>query len=271
MCSRRDHLYQTGALLRASAHTSSLLALQSHRIMKCTAAALAVFGLLCSSATAAHAPLKGLQRQLVTASNDVYLVYMVGSSVPSDMEARIKAVGGTVLQHLSILNRVGIIAVSGLSAEAATQLRSQSDVEAVDLDTASPLMDPNSSARAFQRGGAAEETVQVDGTAVRRLSPGNPADAEKYTVRQWNMRAISADKAWKAGKLGSQSVRVAVLDTGIDYTHVDLVGRVDLGASKSFLPSEDARLQKFFPGAHPIADLGFHLSHHSMHCTALSL
>jgi hypothetical protein len=51
-----------------------------------------------------------------------------------------------------------------------------------------------------------------------------------------------------------------VIDGGIDYMHLDLLGRVDLAASRSFLPSEDVRVQALFPGEHPIADLGYHVS-----------
>lgn len=75
------------------------------------------------------------------------------------------------------------------------------------------------------------------------------------------MRAIDADDAWAAGYLGSPDVTLAILDTGIGYTHADLRGLVDLDRSVSFLPREDAAVQRYFPGAHPIADLGYHGTH----------
>ena len=49
------------------------------------------------------------------------------------------------------------------------------------------------------------------------------------------MRAINAQGAWAAGKLGSASVKVGILDTGLSYNTPDLNGRVDLALSKSFL------------------------------------
>jgi hypothetical protein len=158
--------------------------------MKCAGVAIVFFGLL-RSAYAAHVPLKS-QRQLEPdAAPTVHLIYMVGSKVPSDMEARIKAVGGAIMQHLAILSRVGIIAVTGLSADAASILRSQPDVEAVDLDFASPA-EPNSSVSKPERHSVDQQAV--GGPAVRRLSPSNPAAADVYNSRQWNMRAIAADK-----------------------------------------------------------------------------
>ncbi|SIR74611.1 S8 family serine peptidase [Micromonospora avicenniae] len=41
----------------------------------------------------------------------------------------------------------------------------------------------------------------------------------------WNLDQISAPDAWKSGYTG-KGVRVAVLDTGADFTHPDLAGRV---------------------------------------------
>lgn len=43
---------------------------------------------------------------------------------------------------------------------------------------------------------------------------------------QWGLRAIQAPEAWKEGG-STEQVTVAVLDTGVDYTHPDLANRVD--------------------------------------------
>ena len=72
------------------------------------------------------------------------------------------------------------------------------------------------------------------------------------------MRLIEADKAWAAGKLGSPSVTVAILDTGIDYDAPDLNGLVDLTRSKSFIPSDDSLTAKYFPGRNNISDYNGH-------------
>src|SRR3989441_847041 len=74
------------------------------------------------------------------------------------------------------------------------------------------------------------------------------------------MRAIRADAAWAGGFLGSPTVSVAILDTGIDYLWPDLNGRVDLTRSISLRPDEDARQQTWFGALnrHHITDLNGH-------------
>ena len=79
----------------------------------------------------------------------------------------------------------------------------------------------------------------------RLLLEGNPHQLiEGMIVSAY---AIQADVAWANGFLGSPEVRIGILDTGIDYTHLDLAGRVDMAASRSFVPSDAALVQQFFP------------------------
>ena len=76
--------------------------------------------------------------------------------------------------------------------------------------------------------------VAIPGVAAVPPHTGPPTAALEYE-RQWNLVAIHAPEAWTDGKLGSPAVSVAVLDTGIDTEHPDLIGRVDLDRSISFL------------------------------------
>ncbi|OGC07475.1 hypothetical protein A2230_03045 [candidate division WOR-1 bacterium RIFOXYA2_FULL_36_21] len=49
-----------------------------------------------------------------------------------------------------------------------------------------------------------------------------------YNTYQWNMSKISAEAAWDI-TTGDSSIIVAVADTGIDYNHEDLSGKIILG------------------------------------------
>ena len=43
---------------------------------------------------------------------------------------------------------------------------------------------------------------------------------------QWDMIHVTANKAWAIGIVGSSSVRVCMIDTGIDYTHPDIAANM---------------------------------------------
>lgn len=51
---------------------------------------------------------------------------------------------------------------------------------------------------------------------------------DPYWSKQWGTKKIDAIKAWDYGR-GSTTITVAILDTGIDYNHADLTGRVIKG------------------------------------------
>lgn len=64
-------------------------------------------------------------------------------------------------------------------------------------------------------------------------SPPTSGDDDFFFDLQWGHDAIDAPEAWNAGERGD-GARVAVLDTGFDLTHPDLVPNIDFAASKDF-------------------------------------
>lgn len=78
---------------------------------------------------------------------------------------------------------------------------------------------------------------------------------------QWDLMRIDAPGAWATGATGDPAVKVAIISSGIDYTHPELEGRTDLDLSRNFVPEDAAQVEELFPGAHPIADLGIHGSY----------
>ena len=179
-----------------------------------------------------------------TAGADAHLVVFRGNGVPPDFTTKVAALGGTV-QH--VIAAAGAATVSGLTDAAVASLQGDASVQLVELETVHALPDDQLSGDA-----ASADAVPA--------SPAAPALAF-FFPRQWHLRAIGVDKAWAAGLTGSSAVKVAILDTGIGYTHADLAGRVDLTRSVSFVPADDAVLAQAFPGAHPIADIGYHGTH----------
>lgn len=157
------------------------------------------------------------------------------------LAAEIAAAGGEVVfQH-----DLGIVLARGLDEAGAAALASARGVSDIQADEWFAL----------------EESLAGEPQpSTELLSPSDPAAAFFYP-RQWHLEAISADAAWAAGRTGSSDVTVAILDTGIDYLHLDLIGRVDLARSVSFVEIDDFFAQLFFPGRDPITDLHFHGTH----------
>lgn len=164
----------------------------------------------------------------------------VKSRSRGDVADAVVDLGGQVLfQH-----EVGFVFASGLDDAAVVILGAMKDVETVTADESYAL-------GSELTGEPMEATI---------ASPENPAGAF-FFARQWHHRVIGADQAWAVGRLGSADVTVAILDTGIDYTNLDLQGRVDLARSVSFVPVDDQLTQIYFPGRHPISDLHYHGTH----------
>ncbi|HUL02915.1 MAG TPA: S8 family serine peptidase [Gemmatimonadales bacterium] len=182
--------------------------------------------------------------------------------VPSAFAGQVTSLGGKV-QWVS--SGSGLAVVSGLSDAAAATLSTQAGIQEVDLDETISLEMPKLSA--------------LDGGGSAPASNDNPAAAARF-ARQWNMIAVQADVAWAKGFLGSPTTKVYMLDSGIDYLHADLVGRVDLTRSVDLLGTFDTdvivgndtitvpfteadTVALYFPGRAPFTDLFFHGTHTS--------
>jgi subtilisin family serine protease len=175
---------------------------------------------------------------------ETYLVRFRNNTIPADFASSVAAVGGEIVFAHS---GAGVAAVSGLIPSAAQALSTNPGVAGLAVDAYVDVPDP--------------VTFELEALSDDITSPAAPQTAFFYP-RQWHLRAISAQTAWAAGYRGSSAIKVGILDTGIDYTHADLNGRVDLALSQSFLSAaENARVQTAFPGAHPIADLHYHGTH----------
>src|SRR6266545_2168108 len=174
-----------------------------------------------------------------------HIVLFAAERVPADFSERVQRLGGTVWQSL---DSIGVGVVDDLSPSAAAILAADADVRAVEPDLT------------FQLAGEEAldaEPADISAETFQDAATVSPTAATFYP-RQWNMRAIGADRAWDAGLLGSPDVVVVILDTGIDYSHPELQGLVDLSRSKSFVPGEDSVVQRLYPGRNPVTDLFWH-------------
>ncbi|MEO8577662.1 MAG: S8 family serine peptidase [Gemmatimonadales bacterium] len=215
-------------------------------VFRCTPVVALLFVAACTSESPTSTVAADVRTPAMTVSAEdagTYLVRFKGNGVPDGFNAQIAALGGQVI----FAHRVGVAAVAGLSATAADQLAAASSIAGVDPDYVTVLDNPGS--------------MSVESESAPQ-SPAAPATALRFS-RQWNMKTIQADVAWAAGKIGSDAVKVGIIDTGIDYLHPDLVGRVDLTLSRSFLSdAENARVTNTFGAGTPLwVDLYYHGSH----------
>ncbi len=139
------------------------------------------------------------------------------------LASAVEALGGTVARSHP---QIGVANVSGLSDEAAAELQGWPGVQRVTRDLE------------IQWVPGFEAVIGRAQVTPGAASHNDPVDALFFDL-QWNLRQVEAPAAWEIEQ-GEPGVRVAILDTGISPTHVDLAGRYDLDpdASTSFVDDE---------------------------------
>jgi lantibiotic leader peptide-processing serine protease len=179
-----------------------------------------------------------------TSESGNYIVLMQGSGIPKGFKGSVASVGGKItFAHAG----AGLAVVSDLTADAAAELASTPGVAQLQPDVQVGLDNPLAAAQA--------DATDIGDPSISSVS--NPAGAVRYSW-QWNMRLIGANDAWAAGKLGSATVTVAILDTGIDYDAPDMNGLVDLSRSTSFVAADNALRATYFPTRNDISDFNGH-------------
>jgi subtilisin family serine protease len=179
----------------------------------------------CSDTLPVEQPRSAVPRLSVAREASNRYVVLLGPGAQAERFSRsAESLGGTVV---AVHEGAGFAVVEGLSANGAARLAREPGVQGVEPDLTAQVVNP---ATQWLAGTAVEEA------GVDAASQSNPATAGLF-IYQWNLRAIGAPTAWAAGQLGSSSVKVAILDSGIDDTWPDLVGLVDATRSASFLPT----------------------------------
>lgn len=185
-----------------------------------------------------------------------YLVLFDEERVPADFAGRVARLGGRVERSHDDL---GVAVVADMRPDAAAALAADTGMRGVEPRVVASLELPDD-----ERAAGGAELAQAwlardalaDATAAGRDAGRSPAEAELF-ARQWNLRAIHADDAWAAGHVGSRKVTVAIIDSGVDYLHPELVGLVDLERSISF-SHDDALTKAEYPDREPFTDRNQH-------------
>jgi subtilase family protein len=143
--------------------------------------------------------------------------------------ARIRALGGTVTRtHES----AGIVIASGLTDAAAASLATHADVSDVLKDRMVQWVPVKALTRNAVKASAATAAARA------KRAPDDQSGAQFFDEFQWNMRVIRASNVWKLKDGHGAGTTVCDLDTGIDPTHLDLSGKVDVNISTSMVVTE---------------------------------
>jgi len=164
------------------------------------------------------------QPAVASAKTSRYIVLMKETQAA---RAGLRTMGADVTQlggRVERLHADAGMAQVQLTPAAAAALRKRADVDAVVLDRTVQFIPPR----------------ELHASASRRLQDqSNQRGAQFFDQFQWNLKKIQAPKAWTSSRQGA-GVTVCLLDSGIDPRQIDLVGKLDLDISASFVGNERA-------------------------------
>ncbi len=177
-------------------------------------------------------------------AGDFVVLYAVGAA-PAAARAAITRAGGSIVHENA---SVGFAVVRSDRAGFAAQVGRSAAVVGAVADRAIGYAPKDSRARLRKDD---VERLTHDATAQReaartgavRTSPSAVPQAEPLSTLQWDMRQIGATPTGSyAVQPGKRTVRVGIIDTGVDGSHPDIAPNFDAADSRNFvtdLPSID--------------------------------
>ena len=157
-----------------------------------------------------------------TIPTDQHVFLMNGDAIPDNFAADVAAAGGTIVR---VQSEIGVAVVKGLTDAAADRLALGNGK--VERDVMVQWVPTLEGAQAYV---ASDAAVPVSGQSHF------PPEHAAFLPFQWDMFQIHAPEAWVA-HTGIPTVRVAIIDTGLDPDHIDATGLIDVASSIAFTPS----------------------------------
>lgn len=164
---------------------------------------------------------------LAQAGPTTYIIMAKGQGAGSTSFAA--ALGSSVIAQY---DGIGIVVAQSSDPNFPAQAAALAGVQSVTADQEVQWIPPSEQ--------ATDSGFVADGSALPPSSAALPANQEPFSAFQWNLRQIHADQTAANGDRGDTATRarVAILDTGIVASHVDIAPNLNLGLSTSFVPTE---------------------------------
>ncbi|MFJ8646919.1 S8 family serine peptidase [Streptomyces sp. NPDC093546] len=233
-----------------------------HPALPAGLALTASLGLLLPAGAASAAPAPLAPAQAAAASGTVagtadgpamsYVVNVTGGqATAASVKRAIAAAGGTVV---IAYDQIGVIVVHASDPGFAARIRTVPGVESAGATRTAPLAAQTSDAIA-----ADQPLTAAEARAATARAATSTADDDPLQPLQWDLPAIKADKAHQR-TLGSRSVTVAVLDSGVDDTHPDIAPNFDRAASASCLGGVPVQKDNAWRPTAEESDHGMHVA-----------
>ncbi|MFX3625019.1 MAG: S8 family serine peptidase [Ectobacillus sp.] len=146
-----------------------------------------------------------------------YIVAYKGK-LPANFSETIAKAGGKVER---IVEEIGIVEVASSNPSFLSNIKQDTNVHSADKELEAYLeVDPQD----FRPGIPNGQKVTLD------------ASANSYWDKQWDMKRLTNNGESYKLNSGNEETVVAVIDTGIDFSHPDLKDNVDEAGSKTFVP-----------------------------------
>ena len=153
------------------------------------------------------------QAELKSAKITNFMVITKSETLPSNFVEQLSAYG----EVIKSMPEIGIVVVKPTTSNFETKVAKLTEVKAVVRDLMVKWIEPDK--------------------FISEANPASIGDDETFFWRQWGMDAIDAPEAWNAGYTG-ETVRVFILDSGIDADNPDLSPNLNTELSTSFVPGE---------------------------------
>ena len=213
------------------------------RILAAALTAVALLGACAETPeTTAPAPAASLARGNAHSSlvDGQHVFTMHGAADVADLGRAVTAAGGSVRYSM---DEIGVVLVDGLSDAAAARIARGRASVSNDLrgqwipaaeSMRSSVVADDALLQSASHGGA-DAAGEISAAS---LQP-KPELALAYRLGfQWNMSITDTDDAWIQGRRGVPTVRVAILDTGLDAYHQEQFNLIDIARSIAFEPSK---------------------------------